>query len=88
MNERHNPLINETLLQMKFARIVSSLAMRLGIAEEDALGIFYNSETYRNLSDTRNGLQNLGDACLVDDIVSEIAQRAGQTGLTKKTPSA
>ncbi len=65
----HNPLINETLLQMKFARVVSLLAKRLGITEEDALGIFYNSETYKNLSDTRNGLQNMSDAYLVDDIV-------------------
>lgn len=33
----HNPLINETLLQMKFARVVSLLAKRLGITEEEAL---------------------------------------------------
>lgn len=68
----HNPLINKTLLQMKFARVVSLLAKRLEITEEEALGIFYNSETYKNLSDTRNGLQNMSDAYLVDDVVMEV----------------
>ena len=67
-----NPLINETLLQMKFARVVSLLSQRLGISSEQALGIFYNSETYRNLSDTRNGLQNMSDSYLVDSIMLEV----------------
>ena len=66
-----NPLINETLLQMKFARIVSQLADRLGVSDEQALKIFYNSETYKNLSDLRNGLQNMSDSYLVDSIMLE-----------------
>ena len=43
MNE--NPLINETLLQMKYARVVFLLASQLGINEERALDLFYNSDT-------------------------------------------
>ena len=75
MNE--NPLINETLLQMKYARVVSLLAERLSISEEDALRIFYNSETYKELSDLRNGLHNMSDLYLVDNIVLE-SQSSGQ----------
>ena len=70
MNE--NPLINDTLLQMKYARVVSLLAKRLAISEEDALRLFYGSETYRELSDLRNGLQNMGDLYLVDNVVLEL----------------
>ena len=66
-----NPLINETLLQMKYARVISLLAQRLGISDENAMAIFYNSKTYSNLNDLRNGLQNMSDAFLVDEIIQE-----------------
>lgn len=48
-----NPLINETLLQMKYARVISLLAQRLGISDENAMAVFYNSKTYCNLNDLR-----------------------------------
>lgn len=66
-----NPLINETLLQMKYARVISLLAQRLGISDENAMAVFYNSKTYCNLNDLRNGLQNMSDAFLVDEIIQE-----------------
>ena len=66
-----NPLINETLLQMKYARVISLLANRLNIPEENAMAIFYNSKTYCYLNDSRNGLQNMSDAFLVDEIIRE-----------------
>lgn len=66
-----NPLINETLLQMKYARVISLLAKRLNFPEENAMAIFYNSKTYSYLNDSRNGLQNLSDAFLVDEILQE-----------------
>ncbi len=66
-----NPLINETLLQMKYARVISLIAKRLGIPTENAMDVFYNSKTYSNLIDLRNGLQNMSDAFLVDEIIRE-----------------
>ena len=66
-----NPLINETLLQMKYARVISLLAKTLGIPAENAMAIFYNSKTYSYLNDSRNGLQNMSDAFLVDEIIRE-----------------
>lgn len=66
-----NTLINETLLQMKYARVISLLAKRLNISDENAMSFFYNSKTYNNLIDLRNGLQNMSDAFLVDEIIQE-----------------
>ncbi len=66
-----NTLINETLLQMKYARVISLLAKRLNISDENAMSFFYNSKTYSNLTDLRNGLQNMSDAFLVDEIIQE-----------------
>lgn len=70
MNE--NPLINETLLQMKFARIITLLSERLDISPQRALDLFYNSSTYRYLSQRMYHLHNMSDAYLVDEIVLEL----------------
>jgi len=73
MNE--NPLINETLLQMKYSRIVTLLSERLGISHERALDIFYTSDTYNYLSNKMYHLHNMSDAYIVDEIVLEIQSR-------------
>lgn len=67
-----NPLINETLLQMKYSRVVSLLAETLDISQERALGLFYNSDTYRYLSQKMYHLHNMSDAYLVDEIMLEL----------------
>jgi tRNA splicing endonuclease len=82
MNE--NPLINDTLLQMKYARVVTLLARRLAIPEEEALRLFYGSETYRELSDLRNGLQNMGDLYLADSVILENRESSGLTSELEK----
>ena len=67
-----NHLINETLLQMKYSRVVSLLAETLDISQERALGLFYNSDTYRYLSQKMYHLHNMSDAYLVDEIMLEL----------------
>lgn len=64
-------LINETLLQMKYARIVVLLANRLHVEQAKALEIFYNSATYNHLCDKSNHLHNMSDAYLADEIMAE-----------------
>ncbi len=44
---------------------------KLAVPEDKAMAIFYNSKTYCNLNDLRNGLQNMSDAFLVDEIIQE-----------------
>lgn len=70
-----NPLINETLLQMKYARVVSLLAETLQITDDRALDLFYDSDTYRYLSQKKYHLHNMSDAYLVDEIILELQAR-------------
>ena len=79
MNE--HPLINETLLQMKYARVVSLLADTLNISDERALEVFYTSDTYSYLSRKMYHLHNMSDAYLVDDLMLEL--QAKQSALNK-----
>ena len=67
-----NGLINETLLQMKYARIVMLLSERLSISPQQALDIFYNTSTYSYLSQKKYHLHNMSDAYLVDEIGIEL----------------
>ncbi|MEG1545254.1 MAG: DUF3791 domain-containing protein [Tannerellaceae bacterium] len=67
-----SPLINETLLQMKYARIICLLAKRLEINQPRALGVFYDSNTYRYLSRKEYHLHNMSDAYVVDEIMEEL----------------
>lgn len=70
-----HPLINETLLQMKYSRVVSLLAETLNISHERALGLFYNSDTYRYLSQKMYHLHNMSDAYIVDEILRELQNK-------------
>ncbi len=70
-----NPLINETLLQMKYARVIMLLSERLGISPQRALDIFYNTSTYGYLSQKMYHLHNMSDAYLVDEIILELQNR-------------
>ncbi|MBR1834107.1 MAG: DUF3791 domain-containing protein [Bacteroidales bacterium] len=63
--------MNETLLQMKYARIIMLLSERLSISPQRALDIFYNTSTYSYLSQKMYHLHNMSDAYLVDEIVLE-----------------
>ncbi|MBR3496955.1 MAG: DUF3791 domain-containing protein [Prevotella sp.] len=64
--------MNETLLQMKYARVISLLAETLGIGDDRALELFYMSDTYRYLSRKMYHLHNMSDAYLVDEIILEL----------------
>lgn len=68
----NNDLINKTLLQMKYARVVSLLAETLNISQVRALDLFYNSDTYKYLNQKMYHLHNMGDAYLVDEIILEL----------------
>ena len=70
-----NPLINETLLQMKYARVISLLAETLGIDDDRALDLFYTSDTYSYLSRKMYHLHNMSDAYLVDEIMLELQSK-------------
>lgn len=68
-------LINETLLQLKYSRIIVLLAEKLEIEIPQAMDIFYTSEFYNDLSDKANQLHNMGDQYLAESIILELQQR-------------
>lgn len=67
-----SPAPNPTLMQMKYSRVIWLFSKALHIGIMDALDVFYRSETYRNLSEPRNHVHNMGDLCLVDEIIIEL----------------
>ena len=42
---------NKTILQMKYARIVSIFAEQIGVTLEDALDFFYTSSIYQMMNE-------------------------------------
>ena len=62
---------DKTILQMKYARIVQLFADRTGLAYEDALGIFYDSELYQMMSQGIADMHCLSDECLADELAIE-----------------
>ena len=64
--------MRDTVLWRKQARIIMALAAELSISEERALDLFYSTETYRQLSDSKYGLQLMSDGYIVENILSEL----------------
>ena len=63
-----------TLLQMKYARIISLLARKAEIDEEKAMKLFYESNTYMLMNKGISDFHCLSDAYLVDAILLEQRQ--------------
>ena len=67
-----NALINKTLLQMKYVRVIELLAQRLQTDSARALEVFYSTRVYQYLSNLQYSLHNMGDAYIVDEIMIEL----------------
>ena len=52
-----------------------ALASALEIDEEKALDIFYSTETYRQLSDAKYGLQLMSDGYILENVISELKSK-------------
>lgn len=64
--------MRDTVLWRKESHIIMMLAETLHIDAERALNLFYGTETYRQLSDPKYGLQQMSDQYLVDNVLSEL----------------
>lgn len=73
MNAPH--LVNDTLLHMKYARIIHLLTLELGISHPHALEVFYETDVYRYLNRKMYHLHNMSDAYLVDEIMLELQRK-------------
>ncbi len=59
------------LLQKKYTRIVSLLSQDLKLPLDQALGLFYHSQTYQLVREGVSDLHCMSDQYLVDEIKSE-----------------
>lgn len=64
-------IANKTLLQMKYARIISLFAERAGIPAAQALDFFYHSTEYRLMRDGVGDLHCMTDDYIVEDLIKE-----------------
>lgn len=63
---------DKTLLQMKYARIISLLSKKANVTEEKAMELFYDSKTYALISKGVSDLHCLSDAYLAEEILLEV----------------
>lgn len=66
-----NMLADKIVLQMKYARIVRLFADNLHIKYEDALAFFYDSDTYKLISNGVADMHCLSDEYLADELMME-----------------
>ena len=62
---------NETLLQMKYARIIEQIAADLGISNVDAMDMFYNSRTFQLISQGIADIHCRSDRYLAEEVERE-----------------
>lgn len=65
---------NKTILQMKYARIVKNFAEQTELSLENALDFFYDSYTYRMISEGIADMHCRSDGYLVELLLEEWEQ--------------
>lgn len=64
--------MRDSVLQRKLARIVMLLAASANISPEQALDVFYKSETYKLLTNSATGLYLMSDDYILEDLLHEL----------------
>lgn len=65
--------MRDNVLWRKESNIIMLLAETLQISAERALDLLYSTNTYKQLTDPKTGLQLMSDKFIVDNILNEIA---------------
>ena len=66
-----SPVIQEIIISNRIGAISVELAKRLNIAPEQALQLFYESQTCADLHDKSTGLYLYGDLYVADEFMRE-----------------
>ena len=66
---------NQTILQMKYARIVKLFAEQAGISYEDALGKFYDPTTFELISNGIADMHCFSDEYLAEELLIELGYK-------------
>ncbi|MBR6177448.1 MAG: DUF3791 domain-containing protein [Bacteroidales bacterium] len=65
-------MLPDVLLSDKIANIILILANKLNISIENAMDIFYKSNTCNNLYNASTMLYTFGDLYIADDVLNEV----------------
>lgn len=65
---------NSTILQMKYARIIKEFAEKTHISYEDAMGLFYDSQTFILIKEGVADMHCRSDLYLADELMREYPQ--------------
>lgn len=66
--------MRDSVLWRKQSRIVMMLAESLNISPEQALDVYYMSDTAKLLANPQTGLQLMSDRYVLEDLLAEIAK--------------
>lgn len=66
--------MRDTVLWRKQSHIIMMLAEALQIDAERALDLFYSTNTYQQLSESKYGLQLMSDKYVLDNVLMELRQ--------------
>jgi hypothetical protein len=66
---------NPILLQRKYARIIKLVAQHMGIPNEEALDLFYNSRTFQLISEGVADMHCFSDLYLAEEVEREINRK-------------
>ena len=67
---------NRTLLQMKYARVISEFAKESGLSTKEAMDFFYHSKEYELIRNGISDLHCMSDGYLVEDLMEEMSCNA------------
>ena len=67
--------MRDTVLWRKQSRIIMMLADALHIDAEEALNLFYSTNTYQQLSDPKYGLQLMSDQYILENLIEELRKK-------------
>lgn len=70
---------NSTILQMKYARIIKAFAEKAHISYEDAMGFFYDSQTFKLIKEGVADMHCRSDLYLADELMREYQQSSDKT---------
>ncbi|MBP3227276.1 MAG: DUF3791 domain-containing protein [Bacteroidaceae bacterium] len=59
---------------MKYARLIDQLAKRLGVSTEEAMGVFYHTQTFQMIQQGVADLHCRSDRYLVDELLLELGK--------------
>lgn len=66
--------MRNAVLLRKQSRIIFDLANTLSISGERALDLFYSTETYRQLTNSKYGLQLMSDGYVLENVLTELRE--------------